>query len=98
MKSPNHPQHRQHEHQPTCNGYVIPNVQTRLEAKNLTQSLLVAVTRQTRLRTSTSPAYNRERSCVHHDDETEDAEEDVACFAEPGFGYCFKVEHWLGVN
>ena len=65
------------------------------KGKYLPGILLIAIRREVWLRVPTRPAHDCEGGGVHHDNETEDAEEDVCCFAEAGFGYAFEVEHWL---
>ncbi len=57
--------------------------------------LLVTITRQARILVSTRPTHDREGGGVDHDNETEDAEENIAGFSETSFGDAFEMEHWL---
>lgn len=44
---------------------------------------------------STRPTHDREGRGINHDNETKDAEENIAGFSETGFGDPFEMEHWL---
>lgn len=44
---------------------------------------------------SACPALDRKSGGVDHDDNAEDAEEEVTRFTEAGFGDSAHVEHWL---
>lgn len=67
--------------------------QRRIDSK--ISSLLIAVARDFGSFLSAGPAGEGECRGVDHDDESEDAEHDVADFAEAGFGYPAVMEHWL---
>jgi hypothetical protein len=60
--------------------------------------LLITIPGVTRGHVATSPTYDRKGRGVDHDNETEDAQQNICRLAEAGLGYSFEVEHWLSFS